>query len=234
VPAGRRARRCSCPHFCLASKPQAPCHPRAARGPVAPPPGSLGRERRLHPDGVCDPRALDEDGAATSATSRVSMNATLSSPACPPQVGGPRWWESVRTMSASTCASSASLLPPDTWPSWPVPPATAGRSSLACRVLPRCRRAGTPAGTTPGTCRPAARAARRSPCTPAAQPGWPRSCAGSRPLTGTRPTGTRRDSCRAPAGPGPGEWQAPEAVAPVGVCRCRDGQTRTRVISLAG
>ena len=40
--------------------------------------------------------------AATSATSRVSRNATLSSPACPPQVGGSRWWESVRTMSAST------------------------------------------------------------------------------------------------------------------------------------
>ena len=27
-----------------------------------PPPRSFGRERRLRPDGVCDPRALDEDG----------------------------------------------------------------------------------------------------------------------------------------------------------------------------
>ena len=38
VPAGRRARRRSCPHFRLARTPQAPSHPRAARGPGRPNP----------------------------------------------------------------------------------------------------------------------------------------------------------------------------------------------------
>ena len=35
VPAGRRARRRSCPHFRLARKPQAPCHPRAVHRQAA-------------------------------------------------------------------------------------------------------------------------------------------------------------------------------------------------------
>jgi hypothetical protein len=145
VPAGRRARRCSCPHFRLASKPQAPVPSSGSSRP-----GRPGHHEASDTNGAfartvsAIPGPSTRMAAATSATSRVSMNATLSSPACPPQVGGSRWWESVRTMSASTCASPASLLPPDTWPSWPVPPATAGRSSLTCRVLPRCRRADSP------------------------------------------------------------------------------------------
>ena len=141
MPAGRRARRCS-------------AHTSAS-------PASLKRRTILGQLAARSPRhheASDGNGAfartvsaipgpstrmaaATSATSRVSTNATLSSPACPPQVGGSPWWESVRTISASTCASPASLFPPDTWPSWPVPPQQrAGpRWPAAC-----CRGAGVP------------------------------------------------------------------------------------------
>ena len=147
MPAGRRARRCSAHTSAL----PASLKRRAILGQLA------ARSPRHHEasDGngafartvSAIPGPSTRMAAATSATSRVSTNATLSSPACPPQVGGSPWWESVRTISASTCASPASLFPPDTWPSWPVPPATAGRSSLACRVLPRCRRADSPAAS---------------------------------------------------------------------------------------
>ena len=139
VPAGAPAHTSASP-----ANLERPCHPR----------GSSRRARPRHHE------ASDANGAfartvpvipgpstrmaaVTSATSLVLVNATLSSQPCP-QVGGSRWWKSLRTISASSCASPASLLPPDAWPSWPVPPATAGRSSLPCRVLPRCRRADSP------------------------------------------------------------------------------------------
>jgi hypothetical protein len=62
VPAGRRARRRVCPHFRLARKASSAVPSSGSSRTGRPPPRSFGRERRLRPDGVCDPRARDEDG----------------------------------------------------------------------------------------------------------------------------------------------------------------------------
>jgi len=74
VPAGRHARRRSCPHFRLARKLQAPCYPRAARGPVAPPPRSFGRERRLRPGRCLRPQRPRRARPAESAILRPARH----------------------------------------------------------------------------------------------------------------------------------------------------------------
>jgi hypothetical protein len=57
VPVGASAHTSASP-----GKPQAPCHPRAARGPAARHREASDGNGAFARDGVCDPRARDEDG----------------------------------------------------------------------------------------------------------------------------------------------------------------------------
>ena len=86
VPAGRRARRRFYPHFRLASKPQAPCRPRAARGQSPRHHEASDGNGAFARTVSSIPGPSTRMAAATSATSRVSMNVTPSSPACPPRL----------------------------------------------------------------------------------------------------------------------------------------------------
>jgi hypothetical protein len=195
VPAGRRARRRFYPHVRLARKPQAPCHP----GQLADP--SPRHHEASDGNGAfartvsAIPGPSTRMAAATSATSRVSMNATLSSPACPPRLaaraGGSRCGPCPRARARPRHRSRRPTpgAGPGTGPTAAGSPGTpgtpprsapspTGRDQFRSRPLPRCHRHPHPAG------RRSAGAAARSRQRPQAAAAWP---APSRPRPSPRP-----------------------------------------------